>query len=139
MSLVSILTTGLSGKNSLATTFIVVYSGIAMIIPNMPNKNPLAKITINISSGCEFTLFEKIRGEVILLSINCAAQYPMKTYSVVEIISPCVSGPILPNRVSIITKAEEISGPIYGMILSNAVINAIMNAFSTPKISKTIR
>ncbi|MCY1244054.1 hypothetical protein D9M72_571060 [compost metagenome] len=85
------------------------------------------------------TLFENINGVVMLLSIICATEYPIKTYSVVESISPWDSGSIWPSIVSTATNIVAISGPIYGMIFSKAVIKAIMKAFSTPKISKTIK
>ena len=37
-----------------------VYRGIANIKPVIPNKIPPVKITKKISSGCDFTEFEKI-------------------------------------------------------------------------------
>lgn len=58
-----------SGKNSLPITFRMVYKGTAIIIPNIPERNPAINITKNISNGCELTLLEKMMGCERLLSI----------------------------------------------------------------------
>lgn len=52
----------LSGKNSLQITFIMVYKGIAIIIPKMPKEKPAINMTRNISNGWELTLLEKMMG-----------------------------------------------------------------------------
>jgi hypothetical protein len=61
----------------------MVNKGTAIIIPMIPNKVPAIKIIKKISSGCDLTLFEKIIGEEILLSISCTIKNPMVTYMVV--------------------------------------------------------
>jgi hypothetical protein len=57
----------------------MVYNGIAMIIPVIPKRVPIISITRKISNGCEFTLLEKIIGEEMLLSISCTTKKPMVT------------------------------------------------------------
>ena len=69
MFFVSSLITAFSGKNSFPTTFRMVYKGTAIIIPKIPDRNPVIKITRNISKGCELTLLEKMMGCDRLLSM----------------------------------------------------------------------
>ena len=48
----------------------IVYSGIAIIRPIIPKRTPEVMITTKTSKGCDFTLFEKIYGCIIKLSIS---------------------------------------------------------------------
>ncbi len=57
-------------RNSFAITRIKVYPGTAKIMPVTPASMPAMLITMKISKGCAFTLFEKRNGWVKKLSTN---------------------------------------------------------------------
>ena len=60
-------------------TLIIVNNGTAIIMPVIPNKVPAIKTTKKISNGWEFTLFDYLIGDEILLSINWTIKNPMVT------------------------------------------------------------
>ena len=109
-----------------------------MIIPTGPKSDPEASITINISKGWDFTLFEKIKGWLKKLSINWPTKKPIITKIVFGRIIVLKSAPIKLLIVNKIIKIPPMIGPRYGIKFNKAQRNAIINAFSTLKTAKTM-
>jgi len=55
-------------------TLIAVYPGTAITIPTTPKRSPAIMIIKNISSGCDFTELEKMKGCEKKLSTNWLLQ-----------------------------------------------------------------
>ena len=137
MFLVSTLTILDSQKNSFAIMRMMVYAGTATIMPSTPKSVPPMSVTVNISIGWAFTEFENISGCDTKLSNSCMTMKPPSTHSVTGISSP-IGWEILLSIVSDTRSTPPIKGPMYGTMLRSATINAIINGFCTPKLSKSM-
>lgn len=109
-----------------------------MIIPKGPNKRPPIRITIKISSGCDFTDAEKTKGCVKKLSINCPIANPINTKMVLGSVSVAKLASRLLVMVKKTIKKDPMIGPKNGMIFSSAQTSDMVTAFGMPKINKTI-
>ena len=115
-----------------------VYEGIATINPIVPNRVPAITITIKISNGWDLTVLEKIYGWLKKLSTNCPKVKPKRTYIVFGRITSVNEASIKLVIVKILIKTAPIIGPTYGIRFRIAHKKAMIKAFWTPKIKRTI-
>ena len=94
-------------KNTLPITRITVYNGMANTIPKMPPNFAPIKTIKNISSGCALTLFEKILGCKMKLSISCTIPKTIKTLILTWILTTRVFLSILFSKLILKPKKKK--------------------------------
>ena len=117
----------------------VVYKGIAIIKPKIPNKRPEKTITIKTSRGWDFIDDENIYGWSKKLSINWMIAKPEIKRIEFHVNSLKIKASIELVAENIKIKSILISGPKYGIILRIAHKKAIANEFSTLRPNNKIK
>ncbi len=105
-----------------------VYAGIASIMPGIWASEAPANIIIKISNGCAFTLFEKISGWRMTLSMICTPAKTDPTFTTNQNTSVLLTTSIEVDNPTIIPNNAPRIGPRYGIKLATAANRAMVMA-----------